>query len=237
MESKYENTPILQKNIMKINIHKFQRDLKIKFKKKSLLMQALTHKSADQKKNNEKLEFLGDRVIGLVLSKKLFDLYPTANEGVLDKRFSGLVNKKICCDIGWSIGIHNYIVIGNKKKKINKKDEKIISDCCEAVIGAIYIDQGFNYVKDFILKIWSKNIDKSDVTILDSKTKLQEYSLKCYKKLPSYHLVSSEGPRHNPIYKISVSITGTKKFIGLGNSKQQAEQDAATRLLKYKNIN
>ena len=219
------------------NINKFQKDLKIKFKNKSLLIQALTHKSANQRNNNEKLEFLGDRVIGLVLSKKLFDLYPNENEGVLDKRFARLVNRKICCDIGWSIGIHNYIIIGNKKKKINKKDEKIISDCCEAVIGAIYIDQGFNFVKDFILKIWKKNIDKSFITILDSKTKLQEHSLKYYKKLPSYRLVSAEGPRHNPIYKISVSITGSKQFVGLGNSKQQAEQDGATKLLKYKNIN
>jgi len=218
------------------NINKFQKDLKIKFKQKSLLIKAITHKSANQKNNNEKLEFLGDRVIGLVLSKKLFDLYPKENEGVLDKRFANLVNRRMCCDIGWSIGIHNYIIIGNQKKKIDKKDEKIISDCCEALIGAIYIDQGFNYVKDFILRIWKKNIDKSFVTILDSKTKLQEYSLKYYKKLPLYRLVSSEGPRHNPTYKISVSITGSRQFVGVGNSKQQAEQDGATKLLKYKNI-
>ena len=222
---------------MRTNIYKFQRDLKIRFKKKSLLMLALTHKSANQKNNNEKLEFLGDRVIGLVLSKKLFDLYPNENEGVLDKRFAGLVNRKTCFDIGWSIGIHEYIAVGNKNKKINKKDEKIISDCCEAVIGAIYIDQGFNYVRDFILKIWKKNIDKSAITILDSKTKLQEHSLKHYKKLPSYRLMVSEGPGHNPIYKISVSIKDSKQFIGVGNSKQQAEQDAAAKLLKYKNIN
>ena len=222
---------------MTININKFQRDSKIKFKKKSLLLQALTHKSANHKFNNEKLEFLGDRVIGLVLSRKLFDLYPKENEGVLDKRFANLVNRKICCDIGWSIGIHNYIIIGNQKKKINKKDEKIISDCCEALIGAIFIDQGFNYVEDFILKIWKKNIDKSTITILDSKTKLQEYSLKRYKKLPHYRLVSTEGPRHNPIYKISVSIIGSKRFIGAGNSKQRAEQDSASKLLKFKNIN
>ena len=200
------------------NINKFQKDLKIKFKKKSLLIKALTHKSANQESNNEKLEFLGDRVIGLVLSKKLFDLYPKENEGVLDKRFASLVNRRMCCDIGWSIGIHNYIIIGNQKKRIDKKDEKIISDCCEALIGAIYIDQGFNYVKDFILRIWKENIDKSFVTILDSKTKLQEYSLKHYKKLPSYRLVSAEGPRHNPIYKISVSIVGSKRFIGEGLS-------------------
>ena len=221
---------------MTLNISKFQKDLRIRFKKKSLLIQALTHKSANNKFNNEKLEFLGDRVIGLVLSKKLFDLYPMESEGVLDKRFASLVNRKICCDIGWSIGIHNYIMIGNKKKKINKKDEKIISDCCEALIGAIYIDQGFDYVKSFILKIWKTNIDKSSITILDSKTRLQELSLKLFKKLPRYSLVSSEGPRHNPIYKIAVSIIGSKKFIGEGNSKQRAEQDGASKLLRARNI-
>jgi len=222
---------------MKININNFQKDLKIKFKNKSLLIKALTHKSANQKNNNEKLEFLGDRVIGLVLSKKLFDLYPNENEGVLDKRFANLVNRKICCDIGLSINIHKYIIIGNRTKKINKEDEKIISDCCEALIAAIYIDQGFNYVRDFILRVWKKDINKSIITIMDSKTKLQEHSLKCYKKLPLYRLVSTEGPRHNPIYKISVSIIGSKQFIGVGNSKQQAEQDGATKLLNNKNIN
>ena len=128
-------------------------------------------------------------------------------------------------------------IIGDAKKKITKTDEKIISDCCEALIAAIYIDQGFDCVKNFILKIWKKNINKSHTTVLDSKTKLQEHSLKYYKKLPFYRLVSSEGPKHNPTYKISVSITGSKQFIGVGNSKQQAEQDGATKLLNNKNIN
>ena len=218
-------------------LDKFQKSLKIKFKEKSLLAEALTHKSANQTNNNEKLEFLGDRVIGLILSKKLFDLYPNENEGVLDKRFAALVNRKICCEIGWSIDIQNYIIVGNRKSKITKNDEKIISDCCEALIAAIYIDQGFDCVKDFVLRIWKKNIDKSFITILDSKTKLQEYSLKRYKKLPIYRLIDSKGPRHNPIYKISVSINNSKQFVGVGNSKQQAEQDGATKLLKYKNIN
>ena len=124
----------------------------------------------------------------------------------------------------------------NKKKKITKADEKILSDCCEAVIGAIYIDRGFNFVANFILRIWKRNIDKSDITILDPKTKLQEYSLKNFKKLPFYHLVSSSGPRHNPIYKISVSIIGTKQFLGVGNSKQEAEQNSAKKLLKAEKI-
>ena len=218
-----------------MDFEKIQKDLKIKFKDKSLLIAALTHKSANQKNNNEKLEFLGDRVIGLVLSKKLFDLYPKESEGVLDKRFANLVNRKSCCDIGWSIGIHNFIILGNKKK-ITRKDEKIISDCCEALIAAIYIDQGFNYVKDFILRIWKKNINKSSVTVLDSKTRLQEHSLKCFKRLPYYKLISNEGPRHSPIFKISVSITGSKQYVGRGSSKQIAEQDGASKLLKDQNI-
>ena len=215
------------------DIHKFQRVQKIKFKNSSLLIEALTHKSANKKINNEKLEFLGDRVIGLILSKKLIDLYPYENEGVLDKRFAILVNRDTCSDIAWSIGIQNYIIIGNSKKKITK----ILSDCCEAIIGAIYIDRGYDFVKNFILKIWKKNIDKSDVTILDPKTKLQEHSLKIYKKLPHYRLINSSGPRHSPTYKISVTIVGSKQFIGSGSSKQQAEQNAAAKLLEGKNIN
>ena len=218
------------------NILKFEKELKIKFKNKSLLKTALTHKSTNQEINNEKLEFLGDRVIGLVLSKKLFDLYPYETEGVLDKRFSSLVKRKTCCDIAWSIGVQNYIITGDKKKKVNITDEKILSDCCEAIIGAIYIDRGFEIVKDYILRIWKNKISKSNITILDSKTRLQEYSLKTYKKLPFYRLISSTGPRHNPIYKVTVTIIGSKQFIGVGSSKQQAELDGAAKLLKGRNI-
>ena len=219
------------------NIYKFQKNQKIKFKNKSLLIEALTHKSSNKDFNNEKLEFFGDRVIGLILSKKLIDLYPNENEGVLDKRFAILVNRETCSDIAWSIGIQNYIIMGNRKNKITKKDKKILSDCCEAVVGAIYIDRGYDFAKNFILKIWKKYIDKSDITILDSKTKLQEYSLKNYRKLPIYQLMGSSGPKHKPIYKISVSITGSKQFIGSGGSKQEAEQNAAAKLLKDNNIN
>jgi len=219
-----------------IDINKLQKSLKIKFKDKSLLIKALTHKSANQEINNEKLEFLGDRVIGLVLSKKLFDLYPNENEGVLDKRFARLVNRKTCCEVAWSIGVQDYIIIADSKKKISIKDEKILSDCCEALIGSIYIDRGYDFAKDFILRIWKKNIDKSDITILDPKTKLQEYSLKRYKKLPLYRLIGSSGPKHKPIYKISVIIKESKKFIGAGASKQEAEQNGAAKLLRDINI-
>ena len=199
---------------------------------KSLLIKALTHKSANQVYNNEKLEFLGDRVLGLVISNKLIDLYPNENEGILDKRFAKLVNRSTCSMIGWSIQMQEYIILGDTKKKVTQKDEKILSDSCEALIGAIYIDQGFDFVQKFVLKLWKKYIDKSHITILDSKTKLQEYSLKIYKKLPIYRLVNSSGPRHNPTFKISVSIHGSKPYIGTGSSKQNAQQNAAKKLLK-----
>ena len=218
-------------------ITKFEEKLKFKVKNKSLLIQALTHKSANRDFNSEKLEFLGDRVIGLILSKKLYDLYPDENEGILDKRFAKLVNRKTCCLIGWSIGMQNLILLGDAKKKITiNNDEKILSDSCEALIGAIYIDRGFNYVTRFVLKLWEKEINKSNITIFDSKTKLQEYSLKLYKKLPNYQFISSKGPRHKPVFKISVSIMGSKKFLGIGHSKQEAEQNGAESLLKEINI-
>ena len=221
---------------MKTNLDKFAKELNIKIKNIKLLENALTHKSANKMFNNEKLEFLGDRVLGLTISTKLYELYPNETEGILDKRFAKLVNKNTCAQVAWSTGIKDYILLGDSKKKITIQDEKILSDCCEALLGAIYLDKGFNYVSKVILKLWENELKKSTQTILDSKTKLQEHSLKKYKKLPLYKLIDSKGPKHNPLFKISVSIKNSKTCFGLGNSKKQAEQDAASNLLKYINI-
>ena len=146
------------------NIAKLEKNLNIKFKNKSLLKEALTHKSADQKINNEKLEFLGDRVIGLILSKKLYDLYPKVDEGILDKRFAKLVNKKTCALIFWKMDIHNLVILGDTHKKLNRDDEKILSDTCEALIGAIYLEKGFKITEKIVLKMWKKEISKSNVS-------------------------------------------------------------------------
>ena len=102
-----------------LNINKFEKRLKIKFKNKSFLIQAMTHKSFNQFINNEKFEFLGDRVLGLALSKKLFKLYPKENEGVLDKRFARLVNRKTCCSVAWSINLQDFILLADTKKKLH----------------------------------------------------------------------------------------------------------------------
>ena len=221
---------------MNTKIKNLEKKLSIKMNNISLLNESLIHKSSDQEKNNEKLEFLGDRVLGLILAKKLIDLYPNKSEGDLDKRFAKLVNKKTCSSIAWSIGLNEYIIKSDSKMKILQTDEKMLSDACEALIGAVYTDRGYNYVKEFVLRLWKKELQKSDVTVLDPKTKLQEYSLKLFKKLPTYALLSIKGPKHNPLFKISVSINKSKKYTGSGNSKKNAEQDAAEKLLKDINI-
>ena len=217
---------------MSVNIAKFQNKINIKIKNKNLFLEALTHKSANKLTNNEKLEFLGDRVIGLVLSKKLYDLYPADEEGVLDKKLSYLVNRKTCASIAWKIGLQNFVILGDSQKNINSTDEKILCDAIEALIGAIYIDSGFNNVEKYILLFWNDVIKNTTVAIPDPKSKLQEYSLKNYKKLPIYKILNIRGSKHKPIYKISVSISGSKVYVGTGGSKQQAEQNAAKNLLK-----
>ena len=222
---------------MTINIKKLEKLLKIKMQNIFLLDEALTHKSANLEKNNERFEFLGDRVLGLILAKELIDLYPNKTEGDLDKRFAKLVNRKTCSTIAWKIGLNNFIKKSDPKRKVSEKDEKILSDACEALIGDVYIDRGYEYSKNFVLRLWKKDLDESNVTILDPKTKLQEYSLKLFKKLPVYNLLNIKGPRHNPVFKICVSVNKSKKFVGYGNSKKIAEQDAANNFIKSKNIN
>jgi len=218
------------------NTSKVEKQINLKFKNKTYLEHALIHKSFNEKVNNEKLEFLGDRVIGLVLSEKLYKIYPKENEGSLDKRFAKLVNRKTCAKISWLMGLNLFIKLGDQNKKITEKDEKILSDACESLIGAIYLDKGYDATKEFVLKFWKKELKKSNVTILDSKTMLQEYSLKMYKKLPIYKVISSQGPKHKPTFKISVFINNLKEAFGNGSSKQNAEQKAAFNFLKKNNI-
>ena len=218
---------------MDSNLIKLEKKINIKFKNFELLIKSLTHKSYDSIHNNEKLEFLGDRVLGLVITKKLLEIYPEDKEGILDKKLASLVNKKKCFEIAKSLGLENFVLVANSKKKLIKIENKIISDCCEALIGAIYLDQGFDIVENFILKVWKIHLKSSVVTFVDSKTKLQEYSLKKFKILPIYKLLDNSGPRHKPIFKVGVRLQNSKMIIATGNSKKDAQQKAATLLLKY----
>jgi len=217
---------------MEIKIDKLQKNIKIKFNNKSLLIQAITHKSFNSKINYEILEFLGDRVLGLIISKKLIELYPNEKVGILDKKFSNLVNKNTCCEIGKKLKLNEFALIGNSKKRVLKIENKIISDICESIIGAIYLDKGLKIAGKFILKNWKDYLKFSKETIIDAKTKLQEFSLKTFKSLPVYKVVSNTGPRHKPNFKVGVKIKNTKFIYSNGPSKKEAEQSAASILLK-----
>jgi ribonuclease-3 len=217
---------------MKINYQDLQKKINFKFKDLDLLIQSLTHKSFDTKNNNEKVEFLGDRVLGLVIAKKLLEIYPDEKEGILDKKFASLVNKKTCLQIAKKINLEKYILTFNPNNKKIKIEDKIISDSCEALIGAIYLDRNLAVAEKVILDLWKNHIKESVITQIDAKTTLQELTLKNFKKLPIYKLISNTGPRHKPLFKIGVKLPNTKYFFGSGKSKKDAEQNAAIECLK-----
>ena len=212
---------------MKINSINLEKKLKLKFTNHNILITSLTHKSYDSKNNNEKIEFLGDRVLGLIIAKKLLEIYPHEKEGILDKKFSSLVNKKKCLEIAKKIELEKYILIFNPKNKKIIIEDKVVADCLEALIGAIYLDKGLNFTEKFILNLWSEHINASIITQIDAKTKLQEHSLKIFKILPIYKLISNTGPRHKPLFKVAVKLKDTKFFTASGNSKKDAQQNAA----------
>ena len=213
-------------------IKRLQKKIKIDFKNEKILLQAITHKSFDPNNNYENLEFLGDRVLGLVVSKKLFELYPSEKVGSLDKKLASLVNKNKCLEVGNSLNLKEFIITGNSKSSKNSIENKIISDCCEALIGAIYLDNGLEVSKSFILKLWKNLINEAETTFVDAKTQLQEYSLKNYKILPTYRLISNTGPRHKPNFKVGVKLKNSTYVYAIGSSKKNAEQIAASELLK-----
>ena len=212
---------------MKIDYQNLEKKIKVNFKNKDLLIKSLTHKSFDKNNNNEKIEFLGDRVLGLVMAKKLLEIYPNEKEGILDKKFASLVNKKTCLEIAKKINLQKYILTFNVKNKKSVIEDKVLADSCEALIGAIYLDKGFSITEKIILDLWLDQIKGSIITQIDAKTKLQELSLKKFKKLPIYKLISNTGPRHKPIFKVAVKLMNTNFFTAEGKSKKDAEQNAA----------
>ncbi len=221
---------------MEKKIKEFEKIIKYNFKKTSLLEKALTHKSFNNDINNEKLEFLGDRVLGLVISEKLLHKFPDEKEGIIDKKFANLVNKKTCLLIAKKINLKRFIQLGSSHKKLERSADKISSDCLEAIVGAIYLDGGLKPVEKFILNFWSEFLLKSTITLIDSKTKLQEFSLKKFKELPKYIFFKKTGPQHRPLFKTEVQIPNSKKIVGIGSSKKNAQQNAAAKLLKILNV-
>ena len=219
------------------NINKdLELTINYNFKNTNLLDLSLIHKSFNNDNNNEKLEFLGDRVLGLIIAKKLIDIYPNEKEGIIDKKYANLVNKKTCLKIAEKINIKKFIVLGSSHKSLQKSAQKIIGDCLEALIGAIYLDGGLKSAEKFIFTFWKYYLQNSILPTIDSKTKLQEHSLKLYKELPKYTFHKKTGPQHRPMFKTEVQIPNSKKIMGIGTSKKNAQQDAAGKLLRVLKI-
>jgi len=206
-----------------------------KFKNKKLLKQALTHSSFSNK-NNERLEFLGDRVLGLVVAELLYLKFPNESEGDLAKRFAGLVCTETLAEIAEEIEIITEIKVDRELRKKIKKQTHLHANTVEALIGALYLDQSYQFIFKFIKELWEKKLNNMITPPQDAKSKLQELSQKLKNLIPIYNLLEKKGKEHSPIFIIEAEALGIKT-IGEGSTKKEAERNSAEKLLDlYKKI-
>ena len=223
-------------------VHEAQKKIGYTFNNISLLKNALTHGSVTNVKNSteqsyQRLEFLGDRILGVSIATLLFKSFPNAKEGELSKRYTSLVNNNMCSEVARELKLQNTIITGIKGIKLSSNQgSAILADVCEAIIAAIYLDSNFETAFKFVKKHWQKRISPKSSTPRDPKTALQEFTLKRQKSLPKYDVISRTGEDHRPTFKVKVQITGFKSSTGVGQSIQRAEQNAAKKFLKRENI-
>ena len=200
------------------------------FKDKSLLKTSLTHPSFSKKNNYERLEFLGDRVLGLIISNEIFNIYSDDSEGNLAKKISFLVCKNTLIKIADKLMLENYFIISKNIKKTSF--DSIKANSLEALIAAIYLDSNFSNTYIIVKKLWNNYIEKINLDYHDPKSKLQEWSLKTNNILPVYEVKKKEGPDHNPMFTVNLKLNGKIYSIGVGKNKQDAEVMAAEKALK-----
>jgi ribonuclease-3 len=214
-------------------INKFETTIGYIFKNKELLNNSLVHPSSLTDKKNktkvvndfERLEFLGDRVLGLAISSIIYKRFAKNNEGDLSKRLSYLVQKNFLHKISIDLKIEK--ILDYSFKKNEKMNLSILADSIESLIGAIYLDGGFGNAKKFISRFWGPYFDINEINIQDFKTKLQELSQQKSKKLPEYNLVKKKGPSHSPEFTVSLKVLNLKKIKASGTSIREAEKNAA----------
>ena len=218
-------------------ISDLESSISFKFKDQSILRRSLTHKSFDSDNSNETLEFLGDRVLGLVISEKLINDFPNDPEGLLDKRYSKLVNKETCYKISQSLNLGDFILLGSTEINSKGNEKKsILADSCESLIGAIYLDSGYEESKKFICNFWNEEFESINSNLIDPKSFLQEWMLKRYKELPEYKLLDQTGPDHAPLFSVELSFKEYKKATNEGKSIKEAEMKAAESFIKLNKI-
>ncbi len=218
-----------------MNLEKFQTILDYQFKHLDLLEQALTHRSYSADKNNERLEFLGDSVLSLVITHHIYQRQPEADEGDLSRIRSSLVKQEALARVARDIGLGDYIYLGGGELKSGGfRRSSILSDTLEAIIGAIYLDSGFGPAQDTILFLYRDyllTLPDTD-TLKDAKTRLQEYLQSRQLGLPEYKVIKTVGKSHDQVFTVTCSIASLKlEYSGEGSSRKKAEQDAARKTL------
>jgi ribonuclease-3 len=211
------------------------------FSDSALLASALTHVSAlksptDRAASYQRLEFLGDHVLGLAVSDMLFRAFPKGDEGELSKRLADLVRRETCADVARTLGLDEGIKLGAVGGAGERLRKSVLGDICEAVIGAIFIDGGYQAAAEFVERAWSDRLRKPMRALRDPKTVLQEWAQGQGLPTPTYREVERTGPHHDPRFRIEVALPGLKPAEGIGASKRTAEKAAALELLTREGV-
>ncbi len=212
--------------------------LSYRFRDKMLLRQAFTHGSTLTKKGDyQRLEFLGDRVLGLVIAEELYRKNPSHREGYMANLHSNLVRGGVCGEVGKALGLGDWIAVGQseRKKGINLSSS-VLGDVVEALIGGIYLDGGIDQAKTFILRNWATFLAERRSISKDPKTFLQEWSLAQGLAIPAYRVLKREGLEHSPLFTVELNINGKAGAEGQGTSKQMAEMAAASKFIEREGI-
>ena len=201
-------------------------------KNRAFLEQALTHSSRSGTQNNERIEFLGDRVLNLVMAENLFHRFPEESEGSLAKRHSALVQGRMLAIIGGIVGLGAFLNLSEAERQSGgAENENILSDAMEATLGSIFLDGGLDAAREVILGLWGDNIVTLTEAHQDPKTELQEWVQARGLPLPEYEIVSKSGPDHAPRFEIEVRVKGCDPVVAEGSSRRHGEKAAATRML------
>ena len=221
--------------IKSVDIEKFEQRLGYAFKDPKYLLEALTHPSFSltNRSDNQRLEFIGDRVLGLIVAEAIAKQDPNASEGKLAPRFNALVRKEACSGVAQEIDLGLVLKLGRSEMITGgRRKNAVLGDAMEAVLAAIYLDGGFQAAKDIILQLWEKRISSVELDARDSKTRLQEWAQARRLEPPIYTLIDRMGPDHSPIFNIEVELKTGEKVSAQAGNKRDAEQNAAKMLLK-----
>lgn len=223
----------------KPSLTELESGLGYSFRDPAFLKRALTHVSVAKARRDsyQQLEFLGDRVLGLVVADLLLAEFPDADEGELSRRLAELVRRETCTDIAQDWGVAPYLRIGAGEANGGaRKNVTILADACESIIGAVFLDGGFDAARGLIKRSFGTRLHAPVRPLRDAKTQLQEWAQGRGKPAPTYHLGGRSGPDHAPHFQIEVHVDGLPPMIGEGRSKREAEQAAAAAMLAREQI-